>query len=101
MKIKILESVAGIDPHAPHRYGSDMTVESTELESHLGEYLRQIRSTGETLTVCEHSEPVATLSPIAAKNAKNGSNLIDQLLANPAKVSGFQPLTRDEIYERR
>jgi antitoxin (DNA-binding transcriptional repressor) of toxin-antitoxin stability system len=78
-----------------------MTVESTELESHLGEYLRQIRSTGETLTVCEHSEPIATLSPIVTKPTKSGSNLIDQLLAAPAKVPGFQPLTRDEIYERR
>jgi len=77
-----------------------MTVESTELENHLGKYLRQIRSTGETLTVCEHSEPVATLSPIAAKQAKNGSNLIDQLLASPVKVPGFKPLARDEIYER-
>lgn len=78
-----------------------MTVESTELENHLSEYLRQIRSTGETLTVCEHSEPVATLSPISAKHAKNGNNLIDQLLANPAKVPGFKLLTRDEVYERR
>ena len=77
-----------------------MTVESTELESHLGEYLRQIRSTGETLTVCEHSEPVATLSPIT-KHTGPGSDLIGQLLAQPIQVSGFQPLTRDEIYERR
>ena len=78
-----------------------MTVESTELGNHLGEYLRQIRSTGETLTVCEHSEPVATLSPIVTKHAKNGSNLIDQLLANPIKVPAFKPLTRDEIYGHR
>ena len=78
-----------------------MTVESTELGNHLGEYLRQIRSTGETLTVCEHSEPVATLSPIATKHAQHGGNLIDQLLAHPVKAPGFHPLTRDEIYERR
>jgi len=76
-----------------------MTVESKELESHLTEYLRKIRSTGETLTVCEHSEPIATLSPIPRK-AKEGSNLIDELLANPVKLPGFKPLTRDEIYER-
>lgn len=78
-----------------------MIVESTELGSHLGEYLRQIRSTGETLTVCEHSEPVATLSPIATRPAKNVGNLIDQLLANPIQIPGFKPLTRDEIYDRR
>lgn len=77
-----------------------MTVESRELESHLGEYLRKIRTTGETLTVCEHSEPVATLSPIAARHAPNGDSLIDQMLAHPVKVPGFQPLTRDEVYER-
>ena len=78
-----------------------MTVESTELGNHLGEYLRKIRSTGETLTVCEHSEPVATLSPIAPKQTKNGRNIIDQLLANPIKAPSFKPLIRDEIYERR
>ncbi len=78
-----------------------MTVESKELENHLSEYLRKIRSTGETLTVCEQNEPVATLSPIAAKPAGNGGNLIDQLLANPIKVPGFKPLKRDEIYDRR
>ena len=77
-----------------------MTVESTELESHLGEYLRQIRSTGETLTVCERSEPVATLSPIN-RHTGPGSELIDQLLAQPIQVSGSQPLPLDEIYERR
>lgn len=77
-----------------------MTVESRELESHLGEYLRKIRTTGETLTVCEHSEPVATLSPIATRHAQNGESLIDQLLAHPVKVPGFKPLTRDEVYER-
>jgi len=76
-----------------------MTVETKELENHLNEYLRKIRSTGETLTVCEHSEPVAMLSPIA-RPAKNGTNLIDQLLAKPIKVPGFKPLTRDEVYER-
>ena len=27
-------------------------------------------------------------------------NLIDQLLQHPVKVSGFKPLTREEIYER-
>lgn len=77
-----------------------MTVESRELESHLGEYLRKIRSTGETLTVCEHSEPVATLSPIATKHTQNGGSLIDQLLAHPVKIPGFKPPTRDEVYER-
>ena len=77
-----------------------MTVDSIELENHLGEYLRKIRSTGETLTVCEHNEPVATLSPIAVKSAQNGLSLIDQLLAHPVKVPGFKPLTRDEVYER-
>ena len=77
-----------------------MTVESIELESHLSEYLRKIRSTGETLTVCEHSEPVATLSPIAAQPAEKSDSLIEQLLAHPVKVPGFRPLTRDEAYER-
>jgi antitoxin (DNA-binding transcriptional repressor) of toxin-antitoxin stability system len=76
-----------------------MTVETKELESHLSEYLRKIRSTGETLTVCEQSEPVATLSPIP-KHTTNGMNLIDQLLAKPIKIPGFKPLTRDEVYER-
>jgi antitoxin (DNA-binding transcriptional repressor) of toxin-antitoxin stability system len=76
-----------------------MTVDSKELESHLSEYLRKIRSTGETLTVCEQSEPVATLSPIP-RRTKTSSTLIDELLANPIKAPGFKPLTRDEIYER-
>lgn len=78
-----------------------MIVESTELENHLGEYLRKIRSTGETLTVCEHSEPVATLSPIPAKQVPNSGNLIDLLLIKPIKLPAFKPLTRGEIYERR
>ncbi len=77
-----------------------MTVDSKELGTHLDEYLRQIRETGETLTVCEHSEPVATLSPVTSKHHGHGSNLIDQLLAHPIKIAGFKPLTRDEVYER-
>ncbi len=29
-----------------------------------------------------------------------GENIIDELLANPIKVQGFRPLTREEVYAR-
>ena len=78
-----------------------MKIEAAELESHLSAYLQQIRSTGETITVCKGNEPVATLSPLLPTTKKNGTSLIDRLLATPIPVQNFTPLTRAEIYERK
>ena len=78
-----------------------MTVEAAELKNHLSEYLQQIRATGETITICHGAEPLATLAPLAASPKSANGNLIDRLLASPAMVQDFQPLTRDEIYERK
>ena len=78
-----------------------MKIEAAELEGHLSAYLQQIRSTGETITVCKGNEPIATLSPLLPGMKRNGPNLIDRLLAAPIPVQNFTPLTRAEIYERK
>ena len=38
---------------------------------------------------------------LLAEEVSTTLNLIDQLLQHPVKVAGFQPLTREEMYERR
>jgi antitoxin (DNA-binding transcriptional repressor) of toxin-antitoxin stability system len=76
-----------------------MTLESYQLEKHFREYLREICSTGQSLTVCENGQPIATLSPLP-KRAKHALKLIDELLTNPIKIPGFKLLTREEVYER-
>ena len=78
-----------------------MKVETAELESHLSDYLRQVRSTGEPITVCEGNEPVAILGPIGPVEKAKRLNLIDRLLASPWPVKNFTPLTRAEIYGRK
>jgi prevent-host-death family protein len=76
-------------------------VETVELENHLKQYLDQIRSTGEPITVCQGNEPVAILAPVAPSVKKNGANMIDRLLDSPWPVKDFTPLTRADIYERQ
>jgi len=76
-------------------------VETTELENHLGDYLRHVRSTGEAITVCEGNEPVAILGPLGPVAKHNGSNLIERLLASPVPIKDFTPLTRADIYGRK
>ena len=83
------------------KYRAGMTVEAAELKEHLGEYLQKIRSTGEVVTICHGAELLATLSPIRSAERTCPSNLIDRLLAAPLRAPGFQPLTRDQIYERK
>ena len=78
-----------------------MRVETAELEEHLADYLKQIRSTGEAITVCQGEEPVAILTPLAREHPKNGANLIDRLLDSPWPAKDFRPLRRAEIYDGR
>lgn len=78
-----------------------MNVEATELKNHLADYLAQIRASGEVITVCTGTEPVATLAPITAASTHRNGNLIDRLLDSPAPAPDFQPLTREQVYERR
>jgi antitoxin (DNA-binding transcriptional repressor) of toxin-antitoxin stability system len=78
-----------------------MKVETAELEEHLADYIKQIRSTGEAITVYQGEEPVAVLAPLAPSHRKNGVNLIDRLLASPLPVKDFKPLRRAEIYDGR
>jgi hypothetical protein len=37
---------------------------------------------------------------VLAEEQPAKTNLLDQLLANPIKLDHFEPLTREEIYER-
>ena len=37
---------------------------------------------------------------VVAEDQHAKANLLDQLLANPIKLDHFEPLTREEIYER-
>lgn len=37
---------------------------------------------------------------LLAESQEQTSNLIDQLLAEPLRVQGFKPLSRDDIYAR-
>jgi antitoxin (DNA-binding transcriptional repressor) of toxin-antitoxin stability system len=78
-----------------------MRVETADLEEHLAEYLKQIRSTGEAITVYQGEEPVAILAPLATEPPKNGANMIDRLLASPLPIKDFKPLRRSEIYDGR
>jgi len=78
-----------------------MNVQTAELESHLTEYLQQVRSTGEPITVCQGNEPVAMLIPVAPSVKKNGANLIERLLLSPWPAKDFTPLTRSDVYERK
>ena len=34
------------------------------------------------------------------EDTRSAENFIDELLANPIKVKGFRPLTREEVYAR-
>ena len=78
-----------------------MKVETAELEGHLADYLKQIRSTGEAITICQGEEPVAILTPLAPEHPRKGANLIDRLLASPLPVKDFKPLRRAEVYDGR
>ena len=78
-----------------------MRVETADLEEHLADYLKQIRTTGEAITVYQDEEPVAIITPLAPDHPKNGANLIDRLLASPLPVKDFKPLRRAEIYDGR
>jgi hypothetical protein len=71
------------------------------LGNHLVEYLRQVRSTREPITVCEGNEPVAILGPLATDVKKNPSNLIDRLLTSPWPVKDFTPFSRSDLYEQK
>ena len=42
-----------------------MHVKTADLKNNLSKYLHRVRETGETLVVCDRTEPIATLSPIA------------------------------------
>lgn len=37
---------------------------------------------------------------VLAEDQQSNTDLLDQLLANPIKLKNFEPLTREEIYER-
>jgi antitoxin (DNA-binding transcriptional repressor) of toxin-antitoxin stability system len=78
-----------------------MRVDTADLEEHLADYLKQIRSTGEAITICEGEEPVAILTPLVPDHPKNGANLIERLLVSPLPVKDFKPLRRTEIYDGR
>lgn len=77
-----------------------MNVEAVELKSRLHEYLEQIRTTGESITICQGATPLATLAPLPAPVPRRNGNLIDRLLSAPAPAD-LRPLNRDEIYERK
>ena len=44
-----------------------MRVNTAELKNNLSRYLRRVRQTGETITVCERNRPVAKLSPLRSE----------------------------------
>jgi hypothetical protein len=37
---------------------------------------------------------------LVTEGEKNSADFIDQLLARPARVQGFQPLTREQVHAR-
>ena len=52
-----------------------MRVNTAELKNNLSRYLRRVRQTGETITVCERNRPVAKLSPLdGGKQSARGRN---------------------------
>jgi hypothetical protein len=38
---------------------------------------------------------------ISKSEKKTQTDIIDELMANPLKVKGFKPMTRDEVYARK
>ncbi|MBI3244866.1 MAG: hypothetical protein HYZ49_21515 [Chloroflexi bacterium] len=48
----------------------------------------------------EHFKSLVRVILLADDSQASGVNLIDQLLANPLRVKGFQPLKREAVYVR-
>lgn len=46
------------------KLGYAMQVKTGELKNNLSKYLRRVRETGESITVCDRDKPVAVLSPL-------------------------------------
>jgi antitoxin (DNA-binding transcriptional repressor) of toxin-antitoxin stability system len=45
-----------------------MNVNTAELKNGLSKFLRHIRRTGETITVCDRNRPIALLSPLPSED---------------------------------
>lgn len=41
-----------------------MKIKTAELKSHLCRYLARVRTTGETIVICDRDTPIATLGPV-------------------------------------
>ncbi len=46
-----------------------MRVKTADLKNHLSKYLRRVRETGESITICDRDKPVAILSSLPADAA--------------------------------
>ncbi len=47
-----------------------MQVKTGDLKNNLSKYLRRVRETGESITVCDRDKPVAVLSPLPPEQAE-------------------------------
>lgn len=65
------------------------------------EFDAQIKNGTIEIPPAHRNELVGSVHVIVLPQSRNADcNMIDRLLANPLKVPGFVPLTRDEVYER-
>lgn len=78
-----------------------MTIETKEFGKNAAEYLGQIQSTGETITLVTEKKPVALLIPLATAQPCNGKTLIDRLIDQPLVIKDFAPMSRAEIYDTK
>jgi hypothetical protein len=53
------------------------------------------------IAIASESKVSKPIDPASAKNLDSEEGSIGYLLAHPIAVKGFQPLSRDEIYDRR
>jgi len=77
-------------------YVSYMNVKIADLKNNLSRYLAKVRSTGETIIVCDRDEPVASLSPIQQNEDSEWRRYREECLARAKKI-GLEidiPLTR-------
>ncbi len=51
-----------------------MQVKTAELKNNLSKYLRRVRETGESITVCDRDKPVAVLSPLPPEQVEGVEN---------------------------
>lgn len=79
--------------------GLIMQIKTAELKNNLSKYLRRVRETGESITICDRDKPVAVLSPLPPEAVESEEDREwlkerERILKKAKKLGGRLTLSR-------